>query len=441
MATKTTDGMIPYIRRAVLRQDGAGLTDGQLLSLFIDERDDHAFALLVNRHGPMVWGTCRRLLPTHDAEDAFQATFLVLVRKAASVVPREMVANWLYGVAHQTALQARRSAARRQERQQQVPNMPEPAVTDHNPCDDLHRLLDEEVSGLPDKYRAVIVMCELEGKTRREVAGQLGVPEGTVAGWLVRARAMLAKRLARRGVSVSGVALAAVLSEAVASAVPISLVPSTIKVASVFAAGDAATAGIVSPTVAALTEGVVKAMLVSKLKLGVMVGVLVGVLSLGVAGLRAMQTADPPAVPTGPQPVGAKLAEGQKPKQPETGDKGLRDTLLGLEEEGWKALKGKKPEANTTLADDFVAVIADGGRLTRADFLKLLADVTLTDYSLSDVALTRLTPDAAVLTYKVRTDYTYKGEATKETIWVSSAWAKRDGKWVNVLYHETRVKK
>jgi RNA polymerase sigma factor (sigma-70 family) len=441
MATKTTDGVIPQIRRAVLRQDRTGLTDGQLLGLFIDERDDHAFAILVTRHGPMVWGACRRLLPTPDAEDAFQATFLVLVRKAGSVVPREMVANWLYGVAHHTALQARRSAVRRGKRQFQAPNMPEPAVTDPDPSDDLRSLLDEELSRLPDKYRAVIVMCELEGKTRREVAGQLGVPEGTVAGRLARARAMLAKRLGRRGVSVSGAALAAVLSEGVACAAPISLMPSTIKAASVLAAGTAATAGIVSPTVAALTESVVRAMLISKLKFGAMAA-LVGALCLGVAGLRAMPPADPPTTTTNAKLVETKVAEGQKPKQPsEPGDKGLRETLLGLEKEGWEALKGKKPEAKTTLADDFVAVMADDGRLNRADFLKLLADVTLTDYSVSDVALTRLTPDAAVWTYKVRTDYTYKGETTKETIWVSSAWAKRDGNWVNVLYQETRVKK
>src|SRR6516162_8929801 len=110
MATSQTSEVIQHLRRTVLLRDGCGLTDGQLLGCFIERRDETAFASLVRRHGPMVWGVCRRLLNLHDAEDAFQATFLVLVRKAASVVPREMVPNWLYGVAHQAALQARRAA-------------------------------------------------------------------------------------------------------------------------------------------------------------------------------------------------------------------------------------------------------------------------------------------------------------------------------------------
>src|SRR5207302_2960368 len=116
--------------------------------------DEAAFAALVQQHGPMVWGVCRRLLANHhDAEDAFQATFLVLVRKAASVVPREMVANWLYGVAHQTALKARATTARRRAREKQVPDMPEPAAAPQKLWDDLQPLLDQELSRLPDKYR------------------------------------------------------------------------------------------------------------------------------------------------------------------------------------------------------------------------------------------------------------------------------------------------
>src|SRR5215467_14829699 len=124
MAINQTSKVIRHLRKAVLLQDGAGLTDGQLLGCFIERRDEAAFAALVKRHGPMVWGVCRRLLGHHDAEDAFQATFIVLVRKAASVRPREMVGNWLYGVARQAALQAR-SAARRRAREIQVTQMPD----------------------------------------------------------------------------------------------------------------------------------------------------------------------------------------------------------------------------------------------------------------------------------------------------------------------------
>src|SRR5215472_17106697 len=127
MATSQMNEVIQHIRRTVLLRDGAGLTDGQALEDFISGRDQAALAALVRRHGPMVWGVCRRVLRNHhDAEDAFQATFVVLVRKAASIVPRERVANWLYGVAHQTALKARATAARRGTREKQVMAMPEP---------------------------------------------------------------------------------------------------------------------------------------------------------------------------------------------------------------------------------------------------------------------------------------------------------------------------
>src|SRR6516225_7464146 len=116
MATSPTSQVIQHLRRVLLR-DEAGLTDGQLLGCFIESRDEAAFAGLVKRHGRLVWNVCRRLLGQHDAEDAFQATFLVLCRKAASIRRRDLLANWLYGVAHQTALQARRTAARRRARE------------------------------------------------------------------------------------------------------------------------------------------------------------------------------------------------------------------------------------------------------------------------------------------------------------------------------------
>jgi RNA polymerase sigma factor (sigma-70 family) len=277
MATKQISEVIQHLCRTVLLRDGAGLTDGQLLEDYLSRRDEAALAALVRRHGPMVWGVCRRVLGNyHDAEDAFQATFLVLVRKAASIVPRGMAANWLYGVAHQTALNARATAARRRGRERQVSEMPEPAVAEQDLWRDLQPLLDAELSRLPGKYRAVLVLCDLDGKTRKETARQLGVPEGTVAGRLARARTMLAKRLARRGIALSGGALAAMLSQNVASAgVPNVVVLSTIKAASLFAAGQAATAGLVSAKVAALTEGVLRSMSLTKLKIATAVLLLV----------------------------------------------------------------------------------------------------------------------------------------------------------------------
>ena len=158
--------------------DEGGMTDGELLACFLSSRDNNALAALVRRHAPMVWGVCCRLLYSHhDAEDAFQATFLVLVRKAADV-PRQAVANWLYGVARQTAVRLRATAAKRGRREMQVADVPEPAVPEVRDAD-LQAALDEELSRLPDHYRGVIVLCDLEGMTRKEAASRLAtLPSG-----------------------------------------------------------------------------------------------------------------------------------------------------------------------------------------------------------------------------------------------------------------------
>jgi RNA polymerase sigma factor (sigma-70 family) len=272
MPTSPTTRVLAQLRSAALLRDDVALGDGELLSCFVERRDEAAFDALVHRHGGMVWGVCRRLLSHHDAEDAFQATFLVLVRKAASVVPRAMVGNFLYGVAHQAALQARRAIARRRAREVQVTVMPDTEAVQQDQWSDVQPLLDQELSRLPDNYRAVIVLCDLEGRTRKEAARQLGVPEGTVAGRLARARALLAKRLA-----LSGGALAAVFAQNVGLAsVPDSVVLSTIRAASLFAVGQVA-AGPVSVKAVALTQGVLKTMMMSKLKAVIVVALLAAV--------------------------------------------------------------------------------------------------------------------------------------------------------------------
>jgi RNA polymerase sigma factor (sigma-70 family) len=243
-----------------LLADGPGLGDGDLLEGFIARRDTDCFAALVRRHGPMVLGVCRRLLRNpHDAEDAFQATFLVLVRRAASVMPRALVGNWLYGVAYRTALEARRSAARRQTRERQVNDIPHrPTAEAEEMPPDLLPVLDEELNRLPDKYRAAVVLCDPQGRTRKEAAWHLGVPEGTVSGRLTTARRLLAKRLARRGLTLSTAALALVLSRSSASAaLPASLVASTAQVAAV---------AVVSAPVVALAERVVKGLFLARLR-------------------------------------------------------------------------------------------------------------------------------------------------------------------------------
>ena len=282
------NNVITHLRTLMVEADGACLTDGKLLECFVNCRDATALEALVRRHGPMVWGVCRRVLPNyHDVEDAFQATFLVLVRKAASITSRELIANWIYAVATQTALKARTTAGKRCTRERLVTVMPEPAVAEQDPWPDLRPLLDKELSRLPHKYRAVIVLCDLEGKTRKEAALQLGVPQGTIASRMATARSMLAKRLARHGLAVSGVALAAGLTEMVASAgVPASVVSSTINAAKLLATGK--TAGAISVKVISLTEGVIKAMMFTKIKRAALFLIL-GIVALG-GGLFILPT-------------------------------------------------------------------------------------------------------------------------------------------------------
>jgi RNA polymerase sigma factor (sigma-70 family) len=282
---------------ALRQHDGA--TDGDLLNLYVRQKDEAAFEALVRRHGPMVLGLCRRILGnSHDAEDAFQATFLVLVRKAASIRPAGMIGNWLYGVARRTALEARRSAAKRRAKEAQVE--PSSETPDDNLAH-LRPLLDQELDRLPDKYRAVLVLCDLEGRTRKEAAQQLGLPEGTIASRQARARTILAKRLTGHGVTLSGGVLAAALTQETASAsAPLSLVFATVKAATAYAAGPATAAAAVSAPVVALTEGVLRTMLLSKLKITALLLVVIGLAGTGLGGVSFRAAAkDQPAGQTG----------------------------------------------------------------------------------------------------------------------------------------------
>src|SRR5713226_3246726 len=281
MATCQLSPVIDQLRRSTLIRDGAGLTDGQLLSRFIERRDEAAFEALVRRHGPMVLSVGRRLLRNHhDAEDALQATFLVLVRRAASIAPPEKLANWLYGVAYRTALKAKATNIKRAVRERQAMSQPDsPAPPD--PWRELLPLLDQELSRLPDKYRLPIVLCDLEGKSIKDAARNLDWPQGTLAGRLARARALLAKRVARHGLVLSVGTLTALLSQHMASAgVPSSIIFSTVQAAGLGATASSA-AGLISANVAALTKGVLKSMLLQKLKTATAVFLTLGMIGLG----------------------------------------------------------------------------------------------------------------------------------------------------------------
>jgi RNA polymerase sigma factor (sigma-70 family) len=263
--------VLDYIHRTLAPLDG-GLTDGQLLARFVASRDEPSFALLVRRHGPMVWRLCLRMLGhVQDAEDAFQAAFLVLACKAASVVKRESVGSFLYGVAYRTALEAKAINARRRARERQVEAMPHPEarpgdMTDWRPW------LDRELSRLPEKYRIAVILCDLEGRTRKEAARQLKVPEGTLSSRLAMARRLLAKRLSRYGLSLAGGMLA---ENVVSASVAASLVSSTVKAA----VGQAA----LSRSVDVLVKGALQTMLMAKLKMAV--GAVMVMMALGASSL------------------------------------------------------------------------------------------------------------------------------------------------------------
>jgi RNA polymerase sigma factor (sigma-70 family) len=303
--------VIRHLRKAALLQEACGLTDGQLLECFLARQDEAAFAVLVRRHGPMVLGVCRRVLGhAHDAEDAFQATFLVLARKAASVRSREVVGHWLYGVAYRTALKARATSARRRAKEQQVKDMPEPETPGDDGRRHLLPLLDQELARLPERYRVAVVLCDLEGVTRREAARRLNLPEGTLSGRLTTARRLLAKRLSQYGLAVSGGALAAALSGKTASAaVRQALAASTARAAVLLVVEQGVGAGAVPARVLALTEGVIKTMFLLKLRAFVAVAV-VAFVGAGVVGL-AYQTgaAEPGKAAGGPAAAGQAVAE------------------------------------------------------------------------------------------------------------------------------------
>jgi len=291
------------------------LSDGELLDRFVARREEAIFEAITHRHGPMVWGVCRRVLRDHhDAEDAFQATFLVLSRKASSVMPREKLGNWLYGVAYQTAMKARSRRAKRRVRESQASDMPEPMVVPHDLRDALAESLDRELTRLPEKYRIPIVLCDLEGRTHKEAASQLGWPIGTVSGRLSRARGLLAKRLSRPGMKLSVGSLAVLLAQDAASAcMTAKLIAPTAQAASLVAAGRAVTAGVVSAEVVTLMEGVLKTMLVSKIKI-VMVALMTVAVVGGGTGLAWMAS----RVSAAQEPLNQRKDEGQSDRPPGT---------------------------------------------------------------------------------------------------------------------------
>ena len=282
MASAQVNANASRFGKSLLAQVTEEMTDPQLLERFVACQDQAAFEALVQRHGPMVLGVCQRLLhDPHDADDAFQATFLILVRKAGLIGKPELLGNWLYGVACRVSLKARANAVKRSLCERRAASMPKAEPASDTTNRELRSVLDEEISNLPEKYRAPLVLCYLQGKTYTEAARILGWADGTVSGRLARARTLLRARLLKRGLTLSTATLAALLTRhaAQAATVPATLASTTIKAALLVAAGNTL-AATVSTQAAALTEGVLQAMFLTKLKIATAV-----VLALAVVGM------------------------------------------------------------------------------------------------------------------------------------------------------------
>lgn len=312
MASTALETILHNLRRTLLRQDLAEFTDAELLESFIARRDEAAFEALLCRHGPMVLGVCRRVLCNEaSAEDAFQATFLVLIRKASCIRPRAMVGNWLYGVAQSTALKARAMSTKRLAKEREAAAQIRPADSKET-WNRFHALLDQELKSLPQIYRSAIVLCDLEGNSLKEAGRQLGCPPATIGTRLARGRHMLARRLSRRGLSLStGVVAAAMADTLLAATVPPMLMNSTVHAAKMYAAGPAA-AGAISAKVAALTEGVLKTMLLTKLKIMAMFFLAAGLLTAGAGWtIRAATASKGPESPAFPEMASRGAGEEQ----------------------------------------------------------------------------------------------------------------------------------
>lgn len=320
MAENPVARLIPEFARYRLE----GAADGDLLERYIRSRDEDAFAELVRRHGGMVLGVCRRVLRnSSDADDAFQAAFLVLAKRAAAIQPPSAVGAWLHGVAFRCSREALKRAARRHKYESRVL----PREHDSEPMpNDMRPILDAELDRLPRPFAEVLVLCDMEDRPRREVAALLGVPEGTIASRLSRARDMLAERLSRRGIGVSAGVLATAMT-ADAQVMSASLVAETTRAA----------LGAASASVSELAKGVMSGF-ANRMKVGFACVVVAG---LAAGGWAATQDRDPPVtlpppvVQKQPDPTPEMIAEAPPPVDPL---ERARGRLIGA----WRVQSGTK---------------------------------------------------------------------------------------------------
>lgn len=299
--------LVRHLRTRAHAAHVENLSDAQLLERFTATGDEAAFETLVRRHGPLVRGACRRVLGDgHDADDVFQAVFLVLARKAGAIRRRGAVSCWLYGVARRLACQLRRRTARRRDRERAAALLTRLTERHQGPksdaigpgdlaWDEECAVLEEELARLPEKHRAPVLLCYLQGRSNVEAARQLGWPLGTVKSRLTRAREILRARLTRRGVALS--VGAALPGGATTAALPEVLVTTTRQAALAFAAGQAGSPAISSGAVGLAAE-LLRELALGKLAFAGMLPLLLGALVWGAGALRGDDPADAPKKPT-----------------------------------------------------------------------------------------------------------------------------------------------
>jgi RNA polymerase sigma factor (sigma-70 family) len=356
MTSGPSGSLAELLRRLAEPAWAAGLSDGELLQRFLDRRDEAAFVALVRRHGPVVLSVCRGILRhRQDSEDAFQATFLVLVRRAGSIRKRQSVGSWLHGVARRVSARARADRIRRAARERQAPGRAAPDLLDEVTDRDGRAALDEEVRRLPEKCRLPFVLCYLEGKTNAEAARLLGCPKGTVLSRLALARRLLRDRLGRRGLGLAA-GLAAGAGEATA-AVPEALVSATGR-AAVLAAQEGRAAGGIPAPVRTLTERVVKAMWLAKLKavaaLVLVTGLVGGSAGLLLVGARGGDRPGSVAAPEGEGPPPGGPADPAPPREADRDRARERDEALGKARAAVEKLELHIQKREQQWADDLV---------------------------------------------------------------------------------------
>jgi RNA polymerase sigma factor (sigma-70 family) len=353
--------ILQHVHQLVADRGGPRRTDRELLDDFAARRDEAAFSALVARHGPMVLRVCRRVLGhEQDAEDAFQATFLVLSQRVGSIRKREAVANWLHGVANRTAMKARRSAARRRNHEAKMrERTAEMAVSPT--WDDVQAVLDEEIQRLPGAYRAAFLHCVIEGKSGPQAAAELGVAEGALWTRLTRARQLLRRRLTRRGIELAAVLAGLAVSSAARAGVSTVLVNATVRFG--VAAGGTAAAAIPSH-VAALAAGVTQAMFMTKAKIATALLLAVGLIVAGVGVHHALAAKGTPPLVQKTEPA---AKEDAKPRgAPPADDRALpQGTWVKfetvVERRGDKTLPPKEVKVNFVVTSDAIIRIGDDG--------------------------------------------------------------------------------